>query len=167
MPKKTRHWMRLIWKKCPVSIAHHHIPYENPKTWALTNKCFLIIQSLISAVKLEKSAGEDSAERTRRTEVRSSKWYLGSFIYSCSISHIWEHLDFKKFENFNYFCTKKYNNLCEIEKAELKVEDRASLWSYLKVLDLVSKLKLAQCVKRANCVISHKEIEPKTFFQWY
>ena len=22
MPKKTRHWVRLVWKKCPVSIGH-------------------------------------------------------------------------------------------------------------------------------------------------
>ena len=22
MPKKTRHWVRLVWKKCPVSTLH-------------------------------------------------------------------------------------------------------------------------------------------------
>ena len=25
MPKKTRHWVRLIWKKCPVSIAQFEL----------------------------------------------------------------------------------------------------------------------------------------------
>ena len=24
MPKKARHWVRLVWKKCPVSIGHPH-----------------------------------------------------------------------------------------------------------------------------------------------
>ena len=30
--------------------------------------------------------------------------------------------------------------------------------------DQWSRLKCAQCIKRSNCVVSHKEIEPKTFF---
>ena len=41
-----------------------------------------------------------------------------------------------KLNSKNYFCT-----LCETESAELKWKVRASLWAYLKLLDLVSKLE--------------------------